>query len=79
MTTRNLLALFDSIYVLAMAAMVGSIVFFSFVVAPIIFRVLGAESGGRFVRAPVSALLPLGCHRGRDRVARVRRRSAVLP
>ena len=51
MTTRHLLALFDSVYVLAMAAMVGSIVFFSFVVAPIIFRVLGAESGGRFVRA----------------------------
>ena len=51
MTTRHLLALFDSVYVLAMAAMVGSIVFFSFVVAPIIFRVLGAEAGGRFVRA----------------------------
>jgi hypothetical protein len=51
MTTRHLLALFDSIYVLAMAAMAGSIVFFSFAVAPIIFRVLGAEVGGRFVRA----------------------------
>jgi hypothetical protein len=51
MTTRHLLALFDSIYVLAMASMVGSIVFFSFVVAPLIFRVLGAEGGGRFVRA----------------------------
>ncbi len=51
MTTRHLLALFDSIYVLAMALLVGSIVFFSFAVAPIIFRVLGAEAGGRFVRA----------------------------
>ncbi len=51
MTTRHLLALFDSVYVLAMAAMVGGIVFFSFVAAPIIFQVLGAESGGRFVRA----------------------------
>jgi Domain of unknown function (DUF4149) len=51
MTTRHLLALFDSIYVLAMAAMVGSILFFSFAVAPIIFRLLGAEAGGRFVRA----------------------------
>src|SRR4051812_24036735 len=51
MTTRHLLALFDSIYVLALAAMVGGIVFFSFIVAPVIFRVLGAESGGRFVRA----------------------------
>ena len=29
----------------------GRIVFFTFVVAPIIFRVLGAEAGGRFVRA----------------------------
>jgi uncharacterized membrane protein len=51
MTTRHLLALFDSVYVLALAVMVGGIVFFSFVVAPVIFRVLGAESGGRFVRA----------------------------
>jgi hypothetical protein len=46
-----LLALFDSAYVLALTAWVGSILFFSFGVAPIIFRVLGAESGGRFVRA----------------------------
>jgi uncharacterized membrane protein len=51
MTTRHLLALFDSVYVLALAAMVGGIVFFSFIVAPVIFRVLGAEPGGRFVRA----------------------------
>jgi uncharacterized membrane protein len=51
MSTRQLLALFDSIYVLSMAAMAGGIVFFTFVVAPIIFKVLGAESGGRFVRA----------------------------
>jgi hypothetical protein len=51
MTTRHLLALFDSVYVLALAAMVGGIVFFSFIVAPLIFRVLGPESGGRFVRA----------------------------
>jgi hypothetical protein len=51
MTTRQLLALFDSVYVLAMAMMVGSIAFFSFVVAPMVFRVLGAETGGRFVRA----------------------------
>jgi hypothetical protein len=51
MTTRHLLALFDSVYVLGLAAMVGGIVFFSFIVAPVIFRVLGAESGGRFVRA----------------------------
>jgi hypothetical protein len=51
MTTRQLLGLFDSIYVLSLAAMAGGIVFFTFVVAPVIFRVLGAETGGRFVRA----------------------------
>lgn len=51
MTPRTLLALFDSVYVLALAAWVGSLLFFSFGVAPIIFRVLGAEAGGRFVRA----------------------------
>jgi hypothetical protein len=50
-TTRHLLALFDSVYVLTLGAMVGGIVFFTFVVAPIIFRVLGAETGDRFIRA----------------------------
>jgi uncharacterized membrane protein len=48
---RLLLSIFDSIYVFALTAWVGSILFFSFAVAPIIFKVLGAESGGRFVRA----------------------------
>lgn len=51
MTTRHLLGLFDSIYVLAMAALVGGMVFFNFVVAPLLFRVLGMETAGRFVRA----------------------------
>jgi hypothetical protein len=51
MTTRQLLGVFDSIYVLCLAGMAGGIVFFTFVVAPMIFGVLGAESGGRFVRA----------------------------
>jgi hypothetical protein len=36
---------------LSLAAMAGGIVFFTVVVAPVIFRVLGAEPGGRFVRA----------------------------
>jgi hypothetical protein len=49
-TSRYLLAVFDSAYVLAMTAWVGSILFFSFGVAPIIFNVLGAEAGGKFVR-----------------------------
>jgi uncharacterized membrane protein len=48
---RLLLSIFDSVYLFALAAWVGSILFFSFAVAPVIFRVLGAEAGGRFVRA----------------------------
>ena len=46
-----LLGVFDSIYVLCLSAWVGSILFFSFGVAPIIFKELGSESGGKFVRA----------------------------
>lgn len=51
MTAPSLMIVFDSIYLIAMTAWVGSILFFSFVVAPVIFTVLGAESGGKFVRA----------------------------
>ncbi|MFI5460323.1 MAG: DUF4149 domain-containing protein [Isosphaerales bacterium] len=51
MTSRYLLAVFDSVYVVALAAWVGSSLFFSFGLAPIIFKVLGAETGGKFVRA----------------------------
>ena len=35
----------------ALTAWVGSILFFSFAVAPIIFNVLGEQTGGKFVRA----------------------------
>jgi len=48
---RFLLAIFDSVYLLALTAWVGSILFFSFGVAPLIFTALGEESGGKFVRA----------------------------
>ena len=51
MTARLLLAIFDSVYLFALTSWVGSILFFSFGVAPIIFRVLGKESGAKFVRA----------------------------
>ncbi len=51
MTATTLLALFDAVYLVAMTAWVGAILFFSFGVAPIIFGTLGAEAGGRFVRA----------------------------
>jgi hypothetical protein len=50
-SARTLLAVFDSVYLVALTAWVGSILFFSFGVAPILFPVLGAESGGKFVRA----------------------------
>ena len=51
MSSRLLLAIFDGVYVTALAAWVGAILFFSFGVAPIIFRVLGAEAAAKFVRA----------------------------
>ena len=43
--------LFDSAYVIALSAWVGSILFFSFGVAPVIFSALGEAAGGKFVRA----------------------------
>ena len=46
-----LAGVFDSVYVVALTAWVGSILFFSFGVAPIIFSVLGEQIGGKFVRA----------------------------
>ena len=51
MSSRFLLSVFDSVYVVALTAWVGSILFFSFAVAPIIFHVLGEQTGGKFVRA----------------------------
>jgi putative copper export protein len=50
-SARLLLAVFDSVYLVALTAWIGSILFLSFGVAPIVFPVLGAESGGKFVRA----------------------------
>ena len=43
--------IFDSVYLLALTAWLGSIVFFSFAIAPLIFQVLDSESAGRFLRA----------------------------
>ena len=51
MSARFLLTVFDSVYIVTLTAWVGSILFFSFAIAPLIFNVLGAESGARFVRA----------------------------
>jgi Domain of unknown function (DUF4149) len=50
-TARSLLAIFDSVYLLALAGLVGSILFFWFAVVPIIFQVLGTEAGRKFLRA----------------------------
>jgi MFS family permease len=51
MSSRFLLSVFDSVYVVALTAWVGSVLFFTFGVSPIIFDVLGDQAGGRFVRA----------------------------
>jgi hypothetical protein len=50
-SARTLLAVFDSVYLVALTAWVGSVLFFSIGVAPILFPVLGVEAGGKFVRA----------------------------
>lgn len=51
MNAPVLLAFFNAVYVLALAAWVGSIAFFSFGVAPLVFRVLGKEDAAKFLRA----------------------------
>ena len=50
MQGRLLLAIFDSVYLFSLAAWVGAILFFSFGVAPIIFKALDPKSAARFVR-----------------------------
>jgi Domain of unknown function (DUF4149) len=50
MTAPTLLTFFNAVYLLALANWVGSIAFFSFGVAPIVFRVLGPEAGTKFGR-----------------------------
>jgi hypothetical protein len=50
-SARFLLATFDAVYLIAMTAWIGAMLFFSFGVAPLIFRVLGAEAAAKFVRA----------------------------
>ena len=57
MSARFLMALFDSIYVIALAAWIGSAVFLSLGVIPLIVKQLGAEPGEKLVRA----LLPRYC------------------
>lgn len=47
----GLLAALESVYLVALCAWVGAILYFSFGVAPIIFRVLSADQAAKFVRA----------------------------
>lgn len=51
MTANHLMVLFDAIYLIAMAAWVGSVMFLTFGVAPILFKALDAEPAGKLVRA----------------------------
>ena len=51
MNAPALRIVFDAAYLLAMAAWLGAILFVSFGVAPVIFRVLEAPSAAKFVRA----------------------------
>ena len=78
-TPPMLRLVFDSALCAALTAWVGSILFFSFGVAPIIFPVLGAEAGGKLVRRLLPALLCPGCDLGVDRPAVVRGGPALLP
>jgi len=50
MTARALLTLFDATYLIGLTAWIGAILFFSFGVAPVIFKVLDASSAAKFVR-----------------------------
>ena len=77
-SARFLVGIFDSVYLVALTAWVGSILFFLFGVAPLIFRVLSAEDASRFVRALFPRYYMLGCDRRRDRPARFRGRPALL-
>jgi uncharacterized membrane protein len=50
MDARTLLMVFDAIFLLGMTSWLGSILFFSFGVSPIIFKVLEPSQSARFVR-----------------------------
>lgn len=51
MNAPTLLRIFDAAYLLATVAWLGAILFFSFGVAPIIFKVLEPSQAARFVRS----------------------------
>ena len=49
-SARFLMVFFDAVYLVALSAWVGSILFFSFAVAPLIFNVRGGADAGRLAR-----------------------------
>jgi len=51
LTSRHLLTLFDSVYLAALSAWIGSALFFTFGVAPILFKMVSGEPGVKLVRA----------------------------
>ena len=50
MTARQLLTLFDSVYLAALSAWIGGAIFFTFGLVPILWKTLGAESARALVR-----------------------------
>ncbi len=50
MTARHLLTLFDSIYLAALSAWIGGALLFALVVAPVLFKLVGAESQAKLIR-----------------------------
>jgi len=49
-TARHLLTLFDSIYLTALSAWIGGALLFAFVVAPVLFKLVGADSQAKLIR-----------------------------
>ncbi|MEW4566380.1 DUF4149 domain-containing protein [Tautonia sp. JC769] len=49
--SKTLLMVFDALFLLSMTAWLGAILFFSFGIAPVIFKVLEPAQAARFVRA----------------------------
>ena len=72
MSPRFLIGVFDSVYLVALCARVGSVLFFSFAVAPMVFTVLGKGNRKQVRAGPVAALLRVGAIRRSDRAAGLR-------
>ena len=64
MSPRFLIGVFDSVYLAALCAWVGSVLFFSFAVAPMACTLLGKETGGKFIRALLPRYYAWGAYAG---------------